>query len=293
MLHLYFPWNHLFLFCFIFLIFWFPQVIRAGLVFVFVFFKDLQVLNHFLPSLTANHQSHKNTYTFVEENGSTLISQRPCVCACTAVRDWWALNDAAPLIKQTTHILHMCCWFDASDCGNGDYGADCYASLLLTQVNHSAGEAWLVLSGARGWMSNALLQMHYSRGALGWDVRIIKDRCVGLAQQTRHRYLKLPCPGETKHLKGMVQWKKTTLIICTPHIWGLRKGWELDCNHFWMFADSSPWCVMADSYYNCSSFQLWYYWNYSGIGIVKKGLFSFLKRQQISQDICLNVWITN
>lgn len=154
-------------------------------------------------------------------------------------RQWWALNDAAALIKQTTRILHMCFWFDASDCGNGEYGADCYASLLLTQVIHSAAEAWLVLSGARGWTSNVLLQMLHGRGALGWDVRIISDRCVALAPQTRHTDT-WNCPAQVKPNTPKV-WsngknKEKALFICTPHVWGLKIGWELDFNHFWMFA---------------------------------------------------------
>lgn len=122
----------------------------------------------------------------------------------------------------------MCCWFDASDCGNGEYGADCYASLLLTQVNHSAAEAWLVLSGARGWMSNALLQMHYGRGALGWDVRIIKDRCVGLAQQTRHTDT-WNCPAQVKPNTSKVWFngKKQHLLsaLHTFGVWGKDENW--------------------------------------------------------------------
>lgn len=91
----------------------------------------------------------------------------------------------------------------------------------------------------RGWTSNVLLQMLHGRGALGWDVRIISDRCVALAPQTRHTDT-WNCPAQVKPNTPKV-WsngknKEKTLIICTPHVWGLKIGWELDFNHFWMFA---------------------------------------------------------
>lgn len=141
-------------------------------------------------------------YTFAVENGSSLISQRLCG-ACVRARvhhrhHQWALNDAAPLlcIKQTSHILHMCCLFNASDCGNGGYCAGCYASLLLTQVNHCAAEAWLVPCSSQvpggGWV------MFYYKCIMAMEhVRIINDKCVALAQQTRHTDT-WNCPAQVK-----------------------------------------------------------------------------------------------
>lgn len=61
------------------------SVMSAGLGF-FSFFLGSAVFES-LFTVTANQQRQKNTYTFVEENGSSLISQRlcVCVCSCTAV----------------------------------------------------------------------------------------------------------------------------------------------------------------------------------------------------------------
>lgn len=139
---------------------------------------------------------------------------RACVRACTIVRHQWALNDAAALacIKQTTRILHMCCLFNASDCGNGGYGAGCYASLLLTQVNHSAAEAWLVLGSSQvpggGWVMfdfKCIMAMEHCT-----DVRIINDKCVALARQTRHT--------ETPET-ALPRWKSTPgRVICSPQV---------------------------------------------------------------------------
>lgn len=109
--------------------------------------------------------------TCVDKNGSSfnLTSSRLHVCVWPApwcsTASWCCFSQPKPWNCCTLHWLFMRMTVE-----NGEYDADCYASLLFT-LNHSVAAAWLVLCSTQvpggGWVMLFHMDSQAGGGCIG------------------------------------------------------------------------------------------------------------------------------